>query len=67
MLVGMGMDLPRDEKNSLHGFLLEHGPTTRADIAANSILPDGTVSFCLSDKRFFFPDGRWKVGSHCVF
>lgn len=54
---------PKGRKKQLAQFLLEHGPTSRADIAANSVLPDGTVSFCLSNKRFFsrMEDGKWDL------
>lgn len=50
-------------KVQLAEFLLEHGPLTRLEIVDKAGLPEGTVSYCLNDKRFFEQDenGNWKI------
>ena len=40
-------------KEQLAQFLLTHGPTSRVDIVLKAGLPEGTVSYCLNDERFF--------------
>jgi hypothetical protein len=50
-------------KEALADFLIEHGPMSRVDIVAKAGIPEGTVSYCLADKRFFaqLDDGSWDV------
>jgi hypothetical protein len=40
-------------KVELAAFLKENGPMSRVLIVEKSGIPEGTVSYCLSDKRFF--------------
>ena len=50
-------------KEQLGRFLLTHGPTSRADIVEKAGLPEGTVSYCLNDERFFeqVEGGNWNL------
>jgi hypothetical protein len=52
---------PKSRKETLAEFLIVNGPMARPDIVAQAGIPEGTVSYCLSDKRFFIQldDGRW--------
>ena len=54
---------PKGRKLELAEFLDKHGPSSRTDITANAGLPDGTLSYCLNDKRFFEQreDGNWQI------
>ena|SRR3989442_2848488 len=54
---------PSGRKVELALFLLAHGPTSRATIIEQSGLPEGTISYCLNDKRFFHQtaDGNWAI------
>ncbi len=58
---GASQHLPR--KEALAAFLIQNGPMSRADIVARSGIPEGTVSYCLNDKRFFeqSADGLWSA------
>jgi hypothetical protein len=51
--------LPR--KEALAAFLIQNGPMSRSDIVIKSGIPEGTVSYCLNDKRFFeqIDGGLW--------
>ncbi|MDQ2841662.1 MAG: hypothetical protein M3Y72_11610 [Acidobacteriota bacterium] len=51
----------KSRKQSLVQFLKDNGPSSRAEIIARAGLPAGTVSYCLSDKRFFLQlaNGDW--------
>jgi hypothetical protein len=51
--------LPR--KEALAAFLIQNGPMSRSDIVVRSGIPEGTVSYCLNDKRFFEQneEGLW--------
>jgi hypothetical protein len=53
--------LPR--KEALAAFLIQNGSMSRSEIVSRSGLPEGTVSYCLNDKRFFeqSEDGVWSV------
>ena len=61
--VTQGYGHPKGRKGQLAQYLLEHGPALRTDITAMSGLPEGTVSYCLNDERFFeqLEDGRWNL------
>lgn len=54
---------PGGRKEQLAKFLIENGPTSRVGIVERSGIPEGTVSFCLNDKRFFqqVGNGDWDV------
>jgi len=54
---------PRGRKEQLAEFLRTHGPMPRAEIIEKAGLPEGTVSYCLGDKRFFVQvdDGSWDI------
>jgi hypothetical protein len=54
---------PTGRKVELAKFLALRGPTARATIIGESGLPEGTISYCLNDKRFFEqgPDGNWAI------
>jgi hypothetical protein len=50
-------------KEALAEFLIKSGPMSRADIVNKAGLPEGTISYCLNDKRFFeqMANGDWDV------
>lgn len=56
-------------KGELARFLLTNGPKLRTTIVEQSGIPEGTVSYCLSDKRFFEQkdNGEWDVTEPCRF
>ena len=60
---GNGHHEPSGRKVELAKFLASRGPTSRATIIAESGLPEGTISYCLNDKRFFLQaaDGNWAI------
>jgi hypothetical protein len=60
---GNGSQVPSGRKVELARYLLTNGPALRTAIVENSGLPEGTVSYCLSDKRFFEQNdnGTWKI------
>jgi hypothetical protein len=53
--------LPR--KEALAAFLIQNGAMSRSEIVSRSGIPEGTVSYCLNDKRFFeqSEDGLWSA------
>ena len=55
--------IQKPRKEALADFLIENGPMSRVDIVARAGIPEGTVSYCLNDKRFFVQksDGSWDV------
>ena len=63
---GNGHKAPTGRKVELAKFLLTHGPASRVDIIDKAGLPEGTVSYCLSDKRFFVQgsDGNWNINDY---
>jgi hypothetical protein len=60
---GNGHKAPSGRKVELAKFLAGKGATDRATIIAESGLPEGTISYCLNDKRFFeqAADGKWAI------
>ena len=50
-------------KVQLAEFLYKHGAMPRTTIVEKSGLPEGTVSYCLNDKRFFVQaaNGDWDI------
>jgi hypothetical protein len=56
---------PRDgsRKAQLAKFLLAKGPMSRVAIVEQAGLPEGTISYCLNDKRFFeqTESGDWRA------
>jgi hypothetical protein len=58
-----GTHAPRGRKEELAEFLLAKGPMSRVDIVEKAGLPEGTVSYCLGDKRFFeqLKNGDWDI------
>jgi hypothetical protein len=60
---GNGHKPPTGRKVELAQFLLAHGPASRSTIIEMAGMPEGTVSYCLTDKRFFQQDadGTWKI------
>jgi hypothetical protein len=54
---------PSGRKVELAQFLSEHGQMSRVAIVEKSGIPEGTVSYCLSDKRFFeqTESGDWTI------
>ena len=60
---GNGHKSPSGRKVELAKFLVGKGAVDRATIIAESGLPEGTISYCLNDKRFFAqaPDGKWAI------
>lgn len=58
-----GPTRPSGRKVELAQFLLANGPMSRVAIVERSGLPEGTVSYCLADKRFFeqAADGSWHI------
>jgi hypothetical protein len=54
-------DQRKPRKEALAEFLITHGPMSRVEIVAKSGLPEGSISYCLSDSRFFeqSKDGNW--------
>jgi hypothetical protein len=58
-----GNRTPSGRKVQLAKFLAANGPTLRATIIDQAGLPEGTISYCLNDKRFFYqsPDGNWHI------
>jgi hypothetical protein len=58
-----GQKPPSGRKVELAKFLVGKGAVDRATIIAESGLPEGTISYCLNDKRFFMqsPDGKWAI------
>jgi hypothetical protein len=63
---GNGHHAPTGRKVELAKFLLAHGPASRVTIIEKAGLPEGTVSYCLSDKRFFVQsaDGNWNINEY---
>lgn len=61
-----GSHEPTGRKVELAKFLLAHGPASRVTIIDKAGLPEGTVSYCLSDKRFFVQgtDGNWNINEY---
>lgn len=53
----------KGRKEELANFILKSGPMTRTELVEKSGIPEGTVSYCLSDKRFFdqSEDGTWHI------
>jgi len=53
----------KPRKEALAEFLRANGPTSRGEIVLKAGLPEGTVSYCLNDKRFFvqLENGDWDV------
>ncbi|MBZ5676433.1 MAG: hypothetical protein LAP61_19500 [Acidobacteriia bacterium] len=51
----------KPRKEALADFLIKNGPMSRAEIVSKAGLPEGTISYCLSDKRFFtqLDNGDW--------
>jgi hypothetical protein len=58
-LISIPAQKPR--KEALAEFLIQNGPMSRSDIVAKAGLPEGTISYCLNDKRFFeqMENGDW--------
>jgi len=56
-----GADLSKPRKVALAEFLIKNGPMSRVDIVDKAGLPEGTISYCLNDKRFFhqLENGDW--------
>jgi len=54
---------PTGRKVELARFLATRGPTSRSEITENSGIPEGTISYCLNDKRFFeqTENGLWQI------
>jgi hypothetical protein len=54
-------DQRKPRKEALAEFLITHGPMSRVEIVAKSGLPEGSISYCLADNRFFeqLKDGNW--------
>ena len=54
---------PVGRKEQLAKFLLEHGPMPRGVLYERAGIPEGTVSYCLNDKRFFvqLENGDWSI------
>jgi hypothetical protein len=54
---------PGGRKVQLAEFLFASGPMSRVAIVEKSGLPEGTVSYCLNDKRFFVQaaNGDWDI------
>src|SRR5260370_2381660 len=54
---------PSGRKVELAKFLATHGAASRATIIEKAGLPEGTISYCLNDKRFFqqLADGHWAI------
>jgi hypothetical protein len=54
---------PGGRKEQLAQFLYEHGAMPRGEVYSRSGLPEGTVSYCLNDKRFFQQreNGDWDI------
>jgi hypothetical protein len=54
---------PVGRKEQLAQFIQTHGPLSRIAIVEQSGIPEGTVSYCLNDKRFFqqSTDGDWDI------
>ncbi len=50
-------------KEQLAQFIYENGPMARGALQSRSGLPEGTVSYCLNDKRFFEQreGGDWDI------
>jgi hypothetical protein len=50
-------------KDTVEQLLLQHGPMTRKEIMECAPdIPEGSISFVLSDKKRFVPkDGKWDV------
>lgn len=63
---GNGNQGPTGRKVELARFLLVHGPASRSTIIEDAGLPEGTVSYCLNDKRFFVQDseGNWNINDY---
>jgi len=42
---------------------MQNGPMSRVAIVEKGGIPEGTVSYCLADKRFFEqnPEGNWDI------
>jgi hypothetical protein len=62
-LNGNGAPAPSGRKVQLAQFLMDHGPMSRVAIVEAAELPEGTVSYCLADKRFFqqLDGGNWDI------
>ncbi len=54
---------PLGRKEQLAKFLLERGPMARSTLVEQAGIPEGTVSYCLNDKRFFeqTASGDWTL------
>jgi hypothetical protein len=54
---------PGGRKEQLAQFLYENGAMARGALYSRSGLPEGTVSYCLNDKRFFqqHENGDWDI------
>jgi hypothetical protein len=61
--VSVGHPPPSGRKVQLAEFLLASGPMSRVSIVEKSGLPEGTISYCLADKRFFqqMESGDWNI------
>lgn len=59
---------PRGRKIQLVNFFNEHGPMSRTEIVARAGLPEGTVSYCLNDKKFFQQreNGLWFLSDEYI-
>jgi len=57
------VQVQQPRKEALAEFLIKSGPMSRADIVNKAGLPEGTISYCLNDKRFFeqMANGDWDV------
>ena len=60
---GTAKAAPSGRKVQLAQFLMDHGPMSRVSIVEAAELPEGTVSYCLADKRFFqqLDSGDWDI------
>jgi hypothetical protein len=57
---------PGERLKQLIQFLKDHGPKRRSEIAKDSGVPKGTISYLLKDNSHFkqLHDGRWDAKSH---
>jgi hypothetical protein len=60
---GASQPQPSERKIQLALFLMQNGPMSRVAIVEKGGIPEGTVSYCLADKRFFEqnPEGDWDI------
>ncbi len=58
-----GQAQPSGRKIQLAEFLQTNGPMPRSEILARISMPEGTVAYCLADKRFFeqLENGDWDI------